>query len=214
VCQGVLGSLQSINSFPSERAIMLRERSAGAYTVSSYFAAKTCVDMLTQLWPPILFTCIVYYTIGYQPQAYKFFLYMMFMILETMAACSLATTVTCICVSIEMSTIVLSVLFEMSRLYGGFFASPAQIAVHSMVHWRFADALSYLKYAFMGIALNEFHGLELSCPAKGACTKTGEAIIISKGYNEYTIGFCAGILVVYIVGCRILAYLGLRFIRS
>jgi ATP-binding cassette subfamily G (WHITE) protein 2 len=40
VTQGVAGSLQSINSFPSERAIMLRERQAGAYQVSSYFVAK------------------------------------------------------------------------------------------------------------------------------------------------------------------------------
>ncbi len=91
VTQGVLGSLQSINSFPSERAIMLRERSAGAYHVSAYFAAKSFVDMVTQLWPPMVFTCIVYYTIGYQPQASKFFLYMMFMVLDSLAATSLAT---------------------------------------------------------------------------------------------------------------------------
>jgi hypothetical protein len=33
------------------------------------------------------------------------------------------------------------------------------------------------------------------------------------GYDRYTIDFCGGILVAYIVICRLLAYLGLRFIK-
>ncbi len=112
-----------------------------------------------------------------------------------------------------MSTIVLSCLFEMCRLYGGFFASPAQIAIPRMHPWRFADALSYLKYAFVGVALNEMHGLDLTCTPGKACTHTGEAIIEAKGYDEYTIGYCAGMLVMYICAYRILAYIGLRLIK-
>jgi ATP-binding cassette, subfamily G (WHITE), member 2 len=91
ISQGIVGSLQSINSFPSERAIMLRERQAGAYQVSSYFAAKSVVDMLSQLWPPIIYSCIVYPMIGYQMTASKFFIFMLFMCLDCMAATSLAT---------------------------------------------------------------------------------------------------------------------------
>lgn len=216
VCQGVLGSLQSLNSFPAERAIMLRERSSGAYHVSSYFAAKTAIDMLSQLWPPVLFTCIVYYSVGFQPQAYKFFLFMMFMVLDSMGACALASAVTCICVSVEMSTIVLSCLFEVCRLYGGYYFSPEQFtSVHGMYHWRFADALSYIKYVYVGVALNELHDLDLVCPSTGGCpTPNGHTTVVQKGYDQYTIGFCAGILVVLIVGWRFLAYLGLRFIRT
>ncbi len=78
VTQGIVGSLQSINSFPSERAIMLRERQAGAYCVSAYFAAKTVVDLLTQIWPTFIFCCIVYPLIGYRPGADHFFLIFFF----------------------------------------------------------------------------------------------------------------------------------------
>jgi hypothetical protein len=118
-------------------------------------------------------------------------------------------------VSVELSTIVLSVLFEMCRLYGGYFASPAQIAIPRMHSWKFADGLSYIKYAFVGIALNEFDDLDLSCAPGKKCTyHHGADIAHDKGYDEYTIGFCAGILVVFIVGCRLLAYVALRFIRS
>lgn len=216
VTQGIVASLQSINSFPAERAVMLRERSAGTYYVSSYFMAKTAKDFLTNLWQPILFTCIVYFLIGYQVRADKFFIYMLFMTLDTFAATSLATAVTCTFVSIEMSTVVLASLLEMSRLYGGFFTSPLQLA--AAPNWRFADALSYLKYAFVGVALNELHGLELTCTQadvdKKSCFRTGEAIIVSLGYDQYTIGFLAGILSVFIVGCRLVAFLGLKYIKN
>jgi hypothetical protein len=75
--------------------------------------------------------------------------------------------------------------------------------------------LSYIKYAFVGVALNELQGLKLSCGsvAASACTTTGEAIMASKGYDQYTEGFCAGMLVVYIVITRFIGYLGLRYIK-
>ena len=34
------------------------------------------------------------------------------------------------------------------------------------------------------------------------------------GYDQYTVGFCAGILVVYIFGARLVAYLALRFFKK
>lgn len=193
----------------------MRERAAGAYYVSSYFLAKTLTDMVCQLWGPTVFCAIVYPTIGYQGTASKFFIYWAFMLLDTMAALSLATMVTCICVTIELSTVVLSVLLEMSRLYGGFFTSPLQL--DSFPEWRFADALSYLKYTFVGVAVNELSGLELTCTAAQVTAKTciakGEVLMVQRGYSEYTVEFCAGILVVYIVGCRLVAFLALKYIH-
>ena len=91
VTQGIFGSMQVVNTFPSERAIMLRERSAGAYYVSSYYMAKSVVDMLSQVWPPILFSLIAYFMLGYTLDGNKFFIYMAFMMLDSLAATSLAT---------------------------------------------------------------------------------------------------------------------------
>ena len=187
--------------------------------MSAYFAAKTVVDIITCSWSPTIFSIIVYWTIGYQPLAGKFFVYWIFMVLDAIAALSLATAVTCLCISIEMSTVVLSLLLEISRLYGGFFTSPLQLS-EGYNQWQFADVLSYLKYTFVGIALNELEDLTLTCTAAEAaaggssCYTTGESISAAKGYDQYSIGFCAGILVVYIVGLRVIAYLGLRYLKS
>lgn len=69
----------------------------------------------------------------------------------------------------------------------------------------------------MGVAVNEMEGLTYTCTAAeiaaNKCVTTGEQTMKEKGYDQYTVGFCAGILVVYIVGCRIVAYLALRFIK-
>ena len=56
--------------------------------------------------------------------------------------------VSCLCISIELTTVVLSGWFEMCRLYGGYYFSPLQL--NTDPGWRFADALSYLKYVFVG----------------------------------------------------------------
>ena len=117
------------------------------------------------------------------------------------------------CVTVEMSTVVLSLLFEVCRLYGGFFTSPLQLQDYP--NWRFADALSYIKYAFVGVALNELNGQDLVCDPGETCKiMSGKQIAAAKGYDEYTIGFCAGILVLYIFGCRAIAYLALKFLRN
>ena len=97
-------------------------------------------------------------------------------------------------------------------MYGGFFTSPLQLQSHQ--GWAFADALSYIKYAFMGVALNELTGLKFDCPSKGTCSiPTGETIIKQKGYDQYTVELCAGILVLYIFCARFIGYISLRFIK-
>ena len=216
VSQGIVSSLQSVNSFPGERALILRERANGSYFVSSYYVAKTVTDFLTQCWPPILFTCLVYPEIGYQPRTDKFFIYMAFMILDTFTATSIATAVTCIFVSIELSTVVLAGFFEMCRLYGGFFTSPMQLKDYP--DWKFADRLSYLKYVYVGVALNELNDLDLSCTADNIaankCVSSGEELAAQKGYDQYNVSHLAGYLILYIFIARLVGYLGLRFIKS
>ena len=68
---GMFGALTTINSFPGERALSLRERQAGTYYTSSYFLAKITAETLVQIPQPIIFSCIVYFLIGLQPEASK-----------------------------------------------------------------------------------------------------------------------------------------------
>lgn len=231
--QGIVASMQGTNSFPMERALMLRERATGAYTVSAYFVAKTVADILVmQLLPPVLFSCVVYPAIGFAPGGEQFLTFILFMILTSMAATSLANLAACLCVGVERATVLLAAAYEISRLYGAWFISPALMSSYS--DWRFADTLSYIKYSYVGVSLNENLHLLLTC-APDELTKTtsadgsvaysciipplnkppysGDAYNSYFGFDQFSIGSCIGALILYIFSCRLLAYLALRTIK-
>jgi ATP-binding cassette subfamily G (WHITE) protein 2 len=138
------------------------------------------------------------------------------MVLTNVAATSLALMVSALCRTTDMSVTVLPLMLEISRLFGGFFLSPSNLPIY----FSWLDALSYVKWTYIGIAINELGDLHLWCtPAElaknnGVCPVThGEQTMATLGLDEYTMGGCAGLLVLYIVFCRTVAFLGVRYIK-
>eukprot|EP01012_Entosiphon_sulcatum_P063488 TRINITY_DN90_c0_g2_i1.p1 TRINITY_DN90_c0_g2~~TRINITY_DN90_c0_g2_i1.p1 ORF type:complete len:610 (-),score=93.72 TRINITY_DN90_c0_g2_i1:132-1961(-) len=212
--QGVFGALQVINSFPAERQLVLRERAAGTYNVSAYFLAKATVESLMQILCPVIFSITVYFLVGLRPGAGHFFLFMFFMVLCSTAATSGALMISCLCRTTGMAVVVLPLGLEVCRLFGGYFLSPANLPHY----YAWLDALSYVKYTYVGISLNELTGLKIYCKANELVNEkcpitTGEQTIKSLGLNKFTIGGCIGYLIIIIVVCRVIAYLALRFIK-
>eukprot|EP01038_Epipyxis_sp_PR26KG_P005179 gene5179-7206_t len=220
--QGVVSSLQGTYAFPLERALMLRERASGAYYVSAYFLAKTTVDMLVQLIMPAIFTCFVYPMCGLDPLPIKFFRFMALNMLLSVSATSLSNMCSCIFVSIEMSTVVLACCMEITRLYSSFFVSPALLEQYPK--WKFFRAVSYMSWGYIGLVLNEYKAAGYHCTTQelltNAATKTkyckinyGQQQINIFHYDIFSLDFCFGMMVVYIVFCRLVSYLALRFIK-
>ncbi|CAF1042088.1 unnamed protein product [Adineta ricciae] len=219
--QGVFGALTVINSFPVERTLTLRERASGTYFASAYFVAKIISDTLVQLPIPIIFTCIVYFLIGLQPVAGKFFIFMLFIVLCSVTSTSLALMISAICRTTALSVTVLPMVLEVTRLFGGFFIAPSRVPGY--LSWL--DALSYIKYSFVGAALNELSGLKLSCDGlkttryndtysiNATCIQVGDQTIHDRGYDYISIGGCIGVLVAFIIFCRGCAFLGVRFLK-
>uniref|UniRef100_A0A7I4AWE4 ABC transporter domain-containing protein n=1 Tax=Physcomitrium patens TaxID=3218 RepID=A0A7I4AWE4_PHYPA len=213
--QGVFGALTVINSFPGERALTLRERAAGMYYCSSYFTAKVTAEMVSQIVSPIIFSFIVYWMVGFQRNGSKFMIFMVLMVLCQLAATSLALMVSAICRTTDFSVTVLPMVLEVNRLFGGFFLSPKNLPDYFV--WL--DAFSYVKYTYTAISLNELHGLKIRCsPSEyvaGACPITsGEQTIKSLGLDYLNIGSCITILIFYILITRIIAYLGIRYLKK
>lgn len=156
----------------------------------------------------------MYFLIGYQGAAGKFFIFAAFMLLCSLASTSLALLVSAVCKTTDMSVTVLPLALEVSRLFGGFFLAPSRLPKYFV--WL--DALSYVKYTFVGTALNELNGLNLTCTeadrAKLSCIEHGETLIKERGYDYITVGGCAGVLIGYIIFCRFAAFLGVRFLKN
>ena len=214
--QGMFGALMVINSFPQERMLVLRERASGMYYISAYYLAKTAAELVLNTIYPVLFACILYFLVGLHEVPGKFFTFVGFMVLCNNAATSLALMVSALARTTDLSVTVLPIMLEVSRLFGGFFLAPASLPRYFV--WL--DALSYVKYSYVGIALNELRTLKLYCSNAALATiggrcaiTTGEETIEQLGLDQYTIGECAGLLVLYIMFCRIIAFLGIRYIK-
>jgi len=135
------------------------------------------------------------------------------MILCSLSATSLALMISALCRTIHMSVTVLPMVFEIVRLFGGFFLAPASLPKY----FSWLDALSYIKYVYVGIGLNELRGLKLTCTQAdidaNKCITNGETTIANLGFDYITIWGCALILISFIIIYRILAYLGIRFLK-
>ncbi|CAF5174808.1 unnamed protein product [Rotaria magnacalcarata] len=146
---------------------------------------------------------------------------MIFIILCSVTSTSMALMISALCRTTALSVTVLPMLLELTRLFGGFFVPP--INVPGYLSW--IDALSYIKYAFVGAALNELEGLRLNCNGVAVtivnatynitaqCTTNGEALIKLRGYEYINIGGCIGVLLSFIIFCRFWAFIGVRFLK-
>jgi ATP-binding cassette subfamily G (WHITE) protein 2 len=213
--QGVFGAFSIINAFPEERGLMLRERASGMYKASAYFMSKITVDALVQIPMIVTFSVTTYYLIGLQDVAAKFIVFLVFMHLCYFSATGLALMIGALCKTTDLATVALSLVLEICRLYGGFFLSPKNLPHY----FSWLDALSYVKYSYVGISLNENAGLDLYCRPNelknGVCPYTsGWQKVTELGLDFITIGGCAGVLIGYIIFTRAVAYLGVRYIKS
>jgi ATP-binding cassette subfamily G (WHITE) protein 2 len=171
--------------------------------------------MVSQIVSPMIFSCIVYWMVGFQKNGSKFMIFMVFMILTQLAATSLALMISAICRTTDLSVTVLPMALEVNRLYGGFFLSPKSLPKY----FAWLDALSYVKYTYTAISLNELRNLTIRCTTSqyvdGVCPiTTGEQTIVSLGLDYLNIGSCATILIFYILITRVVAYLGIRYLKK
>jgi hypothetical protein len=127
-----------------------------------------------------------------------------------LTATSLALAVSAFARTTSMSVTVLPMILEVCRLFGGFFLSPAKLPKY----FSWIDALSYVKYVYVGISLNEMEGLDLTCSfADRSLCVTGHSMITQLGLDYISIGGCIGVLIAMIIFFRILAYIGVRYIK-
>ncbi len=146
---------------------------------------------------------------------------MFLIILCSITSTSLALMISALCRTTSLSVTVLPMVLEVTRLFGGFFVAPSRVPKY--LSW--IDALSYIKYAFVGTVLNELEGLQLTCNdtkvtivnatynITALCTDSGEILIHERGYNYINIGDCIGILLGFIIFCRFWAFIGVRFLK-
>lgn len=76
VTNQVFSNLSALDVFIRERALFIHENISGYYHVLTYFFAKICCDIIPlRTIPATLFSIIVYFMMGFQRTAAKFFIF-------------------------------------------------------------------------------------------------------------------------------------------
>jgi ABC-type multidrug transport system permease subunit len=206
--QSLFGAMKSILVFPELRRTLMRERRARLYTTLPGFLSWSLADMLFSIPWSITFVLITYFMIGLRTDsAGHFFIFLVVLVLDKIVASSMAVMVCTWTTNPSVPTVVLPVVLELSRLFGGFFLPPALLPTY----FEWLDPLSYVKYAYLAVANNELQDL-LICAADGSCSTAAANRIITTNKLDYlTAGPCIGVLIAFIVFTRTVAYLFLLF---
>jgi ATP-binding cassette subfamily G (WHITE) protein 2 len=85
------GSLGAVRLFIVQKALFIHENASGYYRVSAFFISKITTDLIPlRFLPNLLFTIIVYFMIGFQVKADKFFIFWLILTLVNVCAVSIA----------------------------------------------------------------------------------------------------------------------------
>jgi ABC-type multidrug transport system permease subunit len=149
----------SLTTFPSERAIIIKERASGSYRLSAYFMAKIVAEAPVELMYPIIFLLMSYFMIGFKETAGGFFFTVFTILLSTLCAQSYGLLISCTLLDFKQSITFASVSMLTLMLLSGFYVKLANIPI-----WlRWLSYLVFPKYAYSILAYIQFQDSTFDC---------------------------------------------------
>eukprot|EP00095_Tigriopus_kingsejongensis_P010869 maker-scaffold864_size87066-snap-gene-0.21 protein:Tk10869 transcript:maker-scaffold864_size87066-snap-gene-0.21-mRNA-1 annotation:"protein white" len=153
-----------INVFCLELPIFKREHFNGNYRVDTYFITKQLAELPFFLVTPIIFVSIFYWLVGLNPAADRFVIAIAIAICLVQAVVSFGYCVSCIASSVQMATAIAPPFMIPLLLFGGFFMNSDTVPV--WLAW--IQYISWFKYANEAFVVNQWVGVELTCPDDAA----------------------------------------------
>ncbi|XP_065355351.1 uncharacterized protein E23 [Calliphora vicina] len=205
----------ALNSFPSEREVINKERRSGSYRLSAYYLAKMFGELPLVVTLPTVYLMISYPMLGCVSLK-LFFLMLIFLLLNTMVAQSVGFFIGACCMDMNVS-ITLSALYTLAtQLFGGYLST------------RIPDFLSWIRYtsmihyAYQNMQILEFSEgppIECSQPSSYEVCKSNNTKFIPyeeilKAQNSSSpLWLNTLVLLMFFLVFRCFGYAVLRYIR-
>ena len=182
VTNQVMANLSAIELFLKERVLFIHENASGYYHVSTYFIAKLACDLIPlRTIPSILFSCIVYFMIGFQHTVEKFFIFYFAIFITTTCGAAFCFLLSASVEVFAIANLLAAMAFVLMMVFGGFLVEISSVVDFlSWIKW-----ISIFRYSINIININEFSGLTLCKNDTNVCFINGTDIIHHGAHIEY-----------------------------
>ena len=177
--------------------------SIGLYRFDAFFLALSTITLPLSLIFPTIFVCIIYYLVGFDPGASRFFGFLGIILLSTNTAAALGQVISATTGSFSIASSMTITIIIPFVLLGGFYIVGTNIMW--WIGWIRYISLFY--YAYKLLIFNQFNNIVLECPPPPeACPFPDEhAIYEVYDVQEWGISISISILFVLNIVFRITA---------
>jgi ABC-type multidrug transport system permease subunit len=213
-----------IPAYLEDRTLFIKERANGLYGPTSFMVSNFIIGLPFLFVISLLFSIIVYWLCNFRPSAEGFWMFVMWLFLDLVAAESLVVLITNIAPLFVVSLAAVAFANGLWMSVNGFMVPPHILNVF----WKYVfHYIDYQAYVFQGMMVNEFESRKYTCdtlPGGGChcnfvsrlqdqCMIDGRDVLESYGYNSQKVDLWIGIMLCIIVAYRILAW-GILYLKK
>lgn len=209
---GVFPSFNAVFAFPQERAIFMKERASGMYTLSSYFMARISGDLPMELILPTLFLSITYWMTGLKPELSSFILTLIVLLGYVLVSIGLGLALGALIMDAKQASTAVTVTMLAFVLTGGYYVHK----VPSFMSWIKYVSTTFYSYRLL---IDVQYGDGESVASLLGCSRGGHdradcKFIADDIHGQIHPAMSVAVLVMMLVGYRVLAYIALRRIKA
>uniref|UniRef100_A0A8C4RSE1 ATP-binding cassette sub-family G member 2-like n=1 Tax=Erpetoichthys calabaricus TaxID=27687 RepID=A0A8C4RSE1_ERPCA len=149
-------SVSAIELFIRDKKLFIHQYTSGYYRLPAYFIAILLGDLIPmRTLPGIIFSIITYWMIGFQNEVWKFFFFMLTLIMLAYTATSLALAISAGTDVMAIANLLIAICLIFMNMFSGLLVNLP--SVMSWLSWL--KYLSIPRYGLTALQINEFRGL-------------------------------------------------------
>merc|ERR1711966_258046 len=199
----------AVFTFPQDRIVILKERATASYRLSAYFMAMTVADLPVTLIMPLIYMLISYWMVAWSFGFATFVVVTCIAMVGVMNGQAIGYLIGAAFDDIQIAQTVMMVVMSLLMLVGGFFNPD----IPSWLAWaQYLSPFYYAGNAAMQVIFRE----DIPCDGSGKLCEANEISYHASTFVRdnlrvtLPLGVNLGVLFLFIVVPRVLAYVVLR----
>ncbi|OBR13683.1 ABC transporter [Colletotrichum higginsianum IMI 349063] len=210
-----------VPAFLEDRSQYVKEHHNGLYGATALLVSNFLLGLPYLFLIALVFSAISYWLSNFRPAADAFFVWVLWLFLDLLAAESLVVLFTSLFPSFVVSLALVAFANGLWMSVNGFMVSPTILNAFYRYVFHYWD---YQKYVFEGMMRNEFAERTYTCgdgcrcmfqtPLAGECKIAGQGVLDTYGYTEDHFARNVGIMLAIIAGYRLAAWAVLKLKKN